>query len=228
MHQSYSRSGPCRESGTGLSALVSRGGVSDGIAAKLDPTGSTLLYSTYVGGSGSDGLHGIALDATGTIYAGFSTYSANFPVTAGAFQTVFGGTNDAGVLKLNPTGTGLVYSTYLGGPGGEDPARIAIDGSGNAYLLGRVYSGGFPTTPNALQPTYPGGNAVFLAKLNASGSTLLYSSYVGGSGDSRPTGIAVDSQSNVYVAMGTDATNAPTVNALQPTKHDDISNARSL
>ena len=179
--------------------------------------GIPLLYSTYVGGSGDDPLQGITLDAAGNAYTTGYTTSSNFPVTAGAFQTVFGGGYDATVVKLNPTGTALLYSTYLGGTGTDVGGKIAIDSSGNADVLLNAYTGGFPTTANAIQGTYPGGNGAVVAQLSAGGSALLYSSYVGGSGDNRLGGIAVNSNGDIYFALSTDAGNAPTANPLQPT-----------
>src|SRR5207244_9966715 len=110
--------------------------------------------------------------------------SADFPTTSGAFQAASGG---AFVAKLNATGTSLVYSTYLGngevfGLGFNEVIAIAVDGSGNAYVTGNTSSTNFPTTPGAFQPTSSGGQQAFVTKLNASGSGLVYSTYLGGAG----------------------------------------------
>jgi hypothetical protein len=193
------------------------GGNDDGYLAKLNPTGSALLYSTYVGGSGDDFLQGIAIDGAGNAYATGFTTSSNFPVTAGAYQTVYAGNTDVAVVKLNPTGTALVYSTYVGGPGDDVGGKIAIDSSGNADVLLNAYTGSFPTTANALQGTFPGGRGAAVVQLSPDGSSLLYSSYVGGNGDNRLGGIAVNAHNDIYFAIDTDAVDAPIANALQPT-----------
>jgi hypothetical protein len=117
------------------------------------------LYSTYLGGSNSAGGGGIAVDALGNAYVTGSTDSSGFPTTPGAFQTTFGGGfSDRFVTKLNSAGSGLLYSTYLGGSGNDAGGDIAVDSSGNAYVAGVTGSSNFPTTPGAFQTTYGGGN----------------------------------------------------------------------
>jgi hypothetical protein len=197
---------------------TSIGGGSDAFVTKLNPTGAApLVYSTYLGGGGGDIGYGIAVDSAGNAYATGFTNSTNFPTTPGAFQTSSAG-NTAFVAKLNPAGSALVYSTYLGG-GGPCPAPtcsdggrgIAVDSLGNAYVTGNTYSTSFPTTPGAFQATSPGGNNAFVTKLNPAGSApLLYSTYLGGSGDDDGRGIAVDSQGNAYVTGITYSTDFPT------------------
>ena len=117
---------------------------------KLNPTGSALVYSTYLGGSDTDAAFGIAVDTVGNAYVTGDTRSTNFPTTLGAFQTAVGGF-DAFVTKLNPTGSALVYSTYLGGSGVDDGHGIAVDAVGNAYVTGTTTSPNFPTTAGAFQ-----------------------------------------------------------------------------
>ena len=141
-----------------------------------------LVYSTYLGGANLDGTGAIAVDRDGNAYVTGST-RGNFPTTPGAFQTTFatgfGFDDDAVVTKLNATGTALVYSTYLGG-GGSAGTGIAVDGDGNAYVTGAAGTN-FPTTPGAFQTTFGGGNAdAFVTKLNATGTALVYSTYLGG------------------------------------------------
>ena len=212
--------------------LQSKNNSSTGTAfvAELNPTGTALVYATYLGGSFGDVAYGIALDGSGSAYVAGWTGSPDFPVTARAFQTI---NNDPGasstellgnafVSKLNATGTGLHYSTYLGGNGGgtaprlttvEDQASaIAVDGSGNAYVTGFAYSTDFPTTTGAFQKTNNAGSTgnsnAFVTKLNATGTALLYSTYLGGSEGNPATGItsegayaiAADSSGNAYVA----------------------------
>src|SRR5438128_1033575 len=133
------------------------GGGSDAFVTKLDPTGTALVYSTYLGGSSGDFANGIAVDATGSAYVTGTTLSADFPTTPGAAQTTFGGgLVDAFVTKLNPTGSALVYSTYLGGGGSDQGFGIAVDTSGNAYVTGSAVAMNFPTTPGASQTTSGG------------------------------------------------------------------------
>ena len=132
---------------------------------KLNPAGSGLVYSTYLGGSGDDYGDGIAVDAAGDAYVTGLTASTNFPTTAGAFQTIFGRFHDAFVTKLNPAGSGLLYSTYLGGSGYDEGYGIAVDAAGTAYVTGHTYSTNFPTTAGAFQTTHAGGNDAFVTKL---------------------------------------------------------------
>ena len=152
---------------------------------ELNPTGSGLIYSTYLGGSGYEIGYGIAVDTSGNAYVTGITDSSDFPTTAGAFQTTFGGFADAFVTELNPTGSGLVYSTYLGGSDYEVGFGIAVDTSGNAYVTGFTDSSDFPTTAGAFQTTYGGFSDAFVTELNPTGSGLVYSTYLGGSDDER-------------------------------------------
>jgi hypothetical protein len=204
----------------------------DVFVTKLNPTGSALVYSTYLGGSQEDSSSGIAVDAAGNAYLTGVTACAdtsrppyncenNFPTTAGAFQLAFGGATDAFVTKLNPTGSALVYSTYLGGVAFDWGFGIAVDAEGSAYVTGSTYID-FPTTPGAFQPVLPDRNAAaaFVTKLDPTGSALVYSTYLGGSrgnGDSG-RGIAVDAAGNAYVMGTTSSATFPTTpDAFQPT-----------
>src|SRR2546422_827769 len=187
----------------------------EAFVTKLNPTGAALVYSTYLGGTNSDVSWGIAVDSLGQAYVTGRTSSANFPTTAGAFQPSFpGGFFAAFVTKLNPTGAALVYSTYLGGTGGEQGFSIAVDAAGNAYVTGNTFSTNFPTTAGAFQHKFGGGdNDAFVTKLNtlASGSaSLVYSTYLGGTSDENGFGIAVDSTGNTYVTGQTGSLDFPT------------------
>src|SRR5439155_646519 len=121
----------------------------DVAVTKLNPTGSALVYSTYLGGSDLESGTGIAVDATGSAYVTGQTWSTNFPTTAGAFQTTYGGNVDGFVTKLDAAGSALVYSTYLGSSGGDTNIGIAVDTAGNAYVSGSTDSTSFPTTGGA-------------------------------------------------------------------------------
>ena len=166
------------------------GGVADGFVTELNPTGSGLVYSTYLGGNGYDHGFGIAVDTSGNAYVTGFTDSSDFPTTAGAFQTTFGGFGDAFVTKLNSTGSGLVYSTYLGGSGDDFANGIAVDTSGNAYVTGYTGGGDFPTTAGAFQTTF-GNSVAFVTEFNPTGSGLVYSTFLGGSGGGQGADIAV-------------------------------------
>jgi len=188
------------------------GGPGDAFVTKLNPTGSGLVYSTYLGGSGSDQGSGIAVDSSGNAYVTGVTFSRNFPTTLGAFQTTGPRGNQAAfVTKLNPTGSGLLYSTYLGGSYADNGASIAVDSSGNAYVTGQADSNDFPTTAGAFQPTFGGGNSdAYVAKLNPTGSGLVYSTYLGGINQDQAIGIAVDSSGDAYVVGTTGSADFPT------------------
>jgi hypothetical protein len=185
--------------------------------AKLNPTGNALVYSTYLGGTGNDQGNGIAVDSSGNAYVTGWTSSAGFP-TANPLQATYGGSDDAFVTKLNAAGSALVYSTYLGGSSYDFGTSIAVDSSGDAYVTGETWSTDFPTV-NPFQATCSscsiGYSNVFVAELNAAGSALVYSTYLGGSGGDYASGIAVDSSGNAYVTGHTSSTNFPTANPLQ-------------
>jgi len=191
------------------------GGGDDAFVAKLNPAGSALVYSTYLGGGLDEYGSGIAVDASGNAYVTGRTYSTNFP-TASPLQATYGGGGDAFVAKLNPLGSALVYSTYLGGSGNDSGSGIAVDSSGNAYVTGDTSSTNFPTA-SPLQATLEGTQDAFVAKLNAAGSALVYSTYVGGSGSDVGRRIAVDSSGNAYITGYTASTNFPTASPLQGT-----------
>ena len=177
-------------------------GNEDAFVFKLNSSGA-LVYSTYLGGSGRDFATAIAIDGSGNAYVTGYTSSTNFPIVAGAVQAAYGGGfNDVFVTKLNPPGTALVYSTFLGGIADDTASSIAVDGAGNAYICGETNSPNFPVS-SALQATNAGGQDAFAAKLNPTASALVFSTYLGGSLDDFANGIAVDSSQNVYVAGAT-------------------------
>ncbi|MGA9929940.1 MAG: SBBP repeat-containing protein [Terriglobales bacterium] len=173
---------------------------------EFDPSGSSLVYSTYLGGSNITQGLGIAVDSGGDAYVTGYTYSSDFPTTPGAFQTVCNGGKgckgygDAFVTEFNPTGSALIYSTFLGGGKSDSAFAIVLDSAGNVYVTGVTYSPNFPTA-NPIQLKEAGkstGNA-FVSKLNAAGSGLVYSTYLGGSGGAQGNGVAIDSATNAYV-----------------------------
>ena len=177
----------------------------DAFTFKLNATGTALVYSTYLGPT--TGI-GIAVDSAGNAYIAGQA-DGGYPTTPGAFQPLYGGGGDGFVTKLNPTGTALVYSTFLGGSGFDICLEIGIDSAGNAYVTG-LAPPGFPVTPGAFQTTFNGAVDVFVTKLNSTGSALVYSTFLGGSGSEFGNGIAVNSAGNAYVTGLTDSANFPT------------------
>jgi hypothetical protein len=201
--------------GTSASTLqhVYGGGSSDAFVTKLS-TADTLVYSTYLGGSGLDLGGGIAVDSSGNAYiAGSTESSSDFPLHSALYATFAGGTSDAFVTVINPTGTAYIYSTYLGGSGADAGDGIAVDSTG-AYVVGTTESTDFPTQ-SAFQSTYGGDTDAFVTKLNPAGSTLLYSTYLGGTGFEAGAAIAVDGTNNAYVTGQTSSSDFPTASPTQ-------------
>jgi hypothetical protein len=194
----------------------------------IDPA---LIFSTYLGGSRNDASRGVAVDASGNVYVTGQTNSLDFPVTAGSFQTAFGGgttavvAGDVFVAKYNSSGK-LVYATYIGGRRDDIGMAIAVDSSGSAYVTGYTNSGDFPTTPSAIQTAFGGylgasfiitqGDA-FLTKLSPDGTSLVYSTYLGGNNDDAAFGIALDRAGNAYIAGTTQSRNFPVTNGAYQT-----------
>ena len=180
----------------------------DGFVAKVAAGGATLTYCTYLGSGDTDTLQGIAVDAAGSAYV--TGYTANsivpvFPTTGGAYDTTANGNNDVFVTKFNAAGTALSYSTLLGGASNDFGNAIAVDATGNAYVAGQSFAGDFPRT--SLQ-AWSGGSDGFVTKLNTTGTALVYSGYVGGTGFDAVSGIAVDAAGSAYLAGTTDSTEA--------------------
>ena len=195
-------------------------GNGDAFVTKLNPAGTALLYSTYLGGTGADTATGIAVDLTGDAFVTGTTTSSDFPVTLatsttpGAFQTTYGGNGDAFVTQLNSVGSALVYSSYLGGHGADFGQAVAVDSAGNAYVTGSTQSNDFPVV-GLLQPAPGGSSDAFVAKVNFSGSALVYSSYLGGVQADSGQSIKVDSSGNAYVAGYTFSPDFPLQNPYQ-------------
>jgi hypothetical protein len=191
----------------------------------IDPE---VRYSTYLGfgaqgegqgGPGSETARAVAVDGSGSAYVVGSTSALTGFPTSGPIQGASGGGVDAFVTKLDPAGSGIVYSTYLGGGGADRAYAIAVNAAGEAYVTGDTASSGttpFPTM-TAIQATNAGGNDAFVAKLNAAGDALLYSTYLGGTGADRARGIALDATGAAYVAGGAASTNFPAVSAIDAT-----------
>ena len=194
---------------------TSFGGYSDVFVTKLDPTGSSLVYSTYLGGSSVDEGFGSTVDDQGNVYVAGPTSSTNYPTTVGAFDTALNGSGDAFVTKLNSTGAGLVYSTFLGGTTLDQAHDLTVDGRGVAYITGYAESANFPVTANAFDTSHNDAGTgsrqsdAFVSVLNDGGSRLLYSTYLGGLYTDEGDAIAIDGH-NVYVTGYTVSSNFPT------------------
>src|SRR5579884_117648 len=189
------------------------GGASDGFLARFDPTGAALLFATYLGGSAVETARSVAVDATGNIYVAGETASPNFPVK-NALDPALSGPSDAFAVKINAPGAALVFATYLGGSGSDGAYGVALDSFGNPVIAGYTNSAAFPTK-NALRATPVGGIDSFVTKLAASGASILFSTYLGGTGDDIARAIATDAAGNIYAAGDTTSTNFPVVQAVQ-------------
>ena len=199
-------------------AFPNKAGLSDIYVTKIAANGGSIIYSTYIGGSGQDRGDGIAVDSSGSAYVvgRVDSSSTNFPTTPGVIGPTYrGGDFDGVALKLNPLGNGLAYSTFIGGEDNDSTEGVAVDASGSAYLTGGTKSQGFPITGSGFQTTRSGDTDGYLMKLNATGTALMYSTYIGGSGTDRGSGVAIDSNGNAYVAGYTSAPDFPTENAFQ-------------
>ncbi|HKX32943.1 MAG TPA: SBBP repeat-containing protein [Blastocatellia bacterium] len=183
----------------------------------IDPV---LSYATYLGSGDNENAEGIAVDAAGNAYVTGETYSLDFP-TKNPLQAENAGARSAFVTKLNPEGSDLVFSTYLGGDGGSSGTDITVDEEGNVYVIGSTSSTNFPTV-NPLQPGLAGGGDLFVAKLKGDGSALIFSTYLGGSGSEYNGSLKVDREGDISMTGITTSTNFPTVNAFQPVHADSI------
>ena len=193
-------------------------GLDDIFVCKLNESGNTLIYSTYIGSFNNEYGQSIALDNAGNAYiTGWAHFG--FITTPGAFQSIIGGGNDAIVVKLNSLGTALIYSTFIGGNGADAGFDIALDSSNNAYITGDTESSNFIVNPTAFQNNREGGwTDAFVTQINASGNAILYSTYLGGNGDDTAYSIAVDSNDNAYITGRTESTNFDiTTGAFQTT-----------
>jgi hypothetical protein len=183
-------------------------GLGNAFIMKFNSTGTTILYGTYLGGSDYDYAYGVAVDGSGNAYITGTTGSLDFPVTVGAYHTKNKGNYDAFISKMNATGTILLYSTYLGGSGGDVASAVALSGD-YVYICGSTESSDFPTTLDAYQNKNNGGEDIFLVKLNIFSTSLLYSTYLGGSWDDNTFGIAIDNKGNAFITGETQGADFP-------------------
>ncbi|HSW50316.1 MAG TPA: SBBP repeat-containing protein, partial [Bryobacteraceae bacterium] len=191
-----------------------RKGGADAFVAKLNPAGTALVYCTYLGGSADDRAFGIAVSSAGEATVTGWTYSTDFPTTTGARQRSLAGGRDGFVARLSAQGSALVYGAYLGGSGFDSGNAVAIDGLGNAYIAGDTHSTNFPVL-SGYRSSSGGRRDAFAAKLNATGTSLVWSTYLGGSGDDLAAAVALGPSNEVYLAGSTNSTNFPAYLALQ-------------
>ena len=192
------------------------GGFADAFAAKLNATGSGFVYSTYLGGDGTDQGRAIAVSG-GAAYVVGQTSSTNFP-TANPFQAALSSpSTDAFVTKLNPSGSALDFSSYLGGDFGDQAFGVAVDAGGNTLITGLTNSTNFPSI-EPTQATRGGSSDAFVTRVNASGSSITFSTYLGGSAADQGNGIALDQNGNAYIIGTTSSSNFPTINPFQGTR----------
>jgi len=184
------------------------GGNSDAFITHLNSSGNALVYSSYLGGRDADFGQAVAVDSSGNAYLTGATQSPDFPLM-NPLQPTKGGGADVFVTKVNFSGTALLYSTYLGGAQADVGQGIKVDSSGSAYITGYTFSSDFPTQ-NPYQGSTAGEPDAFVAKLDAAGSALVFSTYLGGSGDDRGLGIALDTSGSVYVAGVSQSADFPT------------------
>jgi hypothetical protein len=184
-------------------------GQGDAFVAKLTPSGTELVFSTYLGGSQIDEANAIAIDSSDNVFVAGTTLSIDFPATAGAFQTANNGSYDAFAAELNSQGSALVYSTYVGGEGSDQATAIAVGSNDVAYIAGFTNSLHFPVL-SAVQSSPGGAQDAFAAAIAAGGGSLTLATYLGGAGNDQANGIAIDSSGGVYIAGWTLSPNFPT------------------
>ena len=190
----------------------------DAFVAKLDSSGTQTLYTAYIGGSGDEQGLGLGVDAEGSAYLAGSTDSPDFPAAGTSLQPSSGGASDAFVVKLDPSGSRIVYATYLGGAGDDEATSIAVGDDGAVHIAGVTTSSDLPLAGTPLQAHAAGGRDAFVVALDPSGTRLDCGTYFGGSGDDAARAIALDGSGAVVVTGETTSPDLPTANAFQPTK----------
>lgn len=191
-----------------------RGGASDCFVTKVNASGTAWVYSTYLGGIGLDLCRAVAVDASGAAYVAGTTGSADFPLQS-PYRSVMVGGMEAFVTKIAASGSALIYSTFVGGLGADDGYGVAVDSSGNAYLTGTTNSSDFPVTPGVVQSRKKGLYDAFVTKIGPAGNSLVYSTFIGGTGDECGTGISVSTANEAIITGYSTSTDLPAVDSVQ-------------
>lgn len=184
------------------------GGPGDAFVTKFSSDGAEVVYSAYLGGSGTDAAGGIGVDSAGRVIVSGYTDSPDFPVPGG-FQTTLAGRTDAFIARLNSAGSVVEYGTYLGGADSDGATRLTLDSNGDVYLTGYTSSADFPVSQNAMQPNFRGDYDAFAVKIAKTDGSVVFSTYIGGRDGDSGSGIQVDTQGNVYVGGSTDSGDFP-------------------
>ena len=198
------------------------GGYYDVFISKFNSSLSTLLASTFIGGSNSDGANALAIDTSGNVFVTGETYSSGFPTTLGTFDTSFNGSinySDVFVSKLDNDLTTLLASTFIGGQSGDSASSLAIDSSGNVFVTGETSSDDYPTSSGAYDASWNGGSDVFISKFNSSLIILLSSTFIGGGDADYAHALKIDSSGNVFITGQTYSSNYPTTPGAYSTSH---------
>jgi hypothetical protein len=191
----------------------------DAFVAKINVAGTALVYATYLGGKGGDGGFAITLDQAKAAYITGYTFSlSGFPSLPNSFDPSFNGLKDAFVTKLDPAGTALIYSTFLGGSDSDDGRNIVVDSGGSAYITGLTFSTNFPTTQNGYDASFNGADDAFVAQLDPAGTQMTYSTFLGGESADEGYGIGLGSDNNLYVGGLTSSANFPITTGAVYTK----------
>lgn len=186
-------------------------GTNEAFLSKLNANGTDLVYSTFLGGSDDEWSQGLSLADDGSVYLVGSTRSSDFPLTSDAYDNTLGGGLDIFIARISADGSSLLYSTFIGGySSSESPRDIWVDGNGVVYVTGRISSTRFPTTVGAFDRTQNGYGDAFLLKFNITANALVYSTFIGGSGDDEAVSIFVDSKGYAYITGTTYSTDFPT------------------
>jgi hypothetical protein len=198
---------------------AANGGSQDAFVTKISTSPAKLVYSTFLGGTGGqigspEQANAIAVDSAGSAYVAGVTNSINFPVTPGAFQTIFNGVEDAFVTKLNAAGSAQLYGTYLGSSSFDWASGLAVDSNGNAYVAGYTSSAGFPVV-SPVQPGFNGFYDAFVSQLNPQGNGLTFSTMYGGTGADQANAIALDTLGNMFIGGQTSSLDFPLQGAIQ-------------
>lgn len=187
------------------------GGSYDSFVAKLSTSGSSLLWSTFLGGNSFDHGSALTLDSAGNVVSAGMTYSSDFPTTPGAYDQTYNGSGDWYVATLSSSGQALLSSTYLGGTSADEfPRAVVLDDSENPLVVGSTFSSNFPSTANAYDPSHNGSVDIVVAKLSSTASALLWSTFLGGSSSDYGFGMTLDSGGNPTITGNTSSTDFPT------------------